>query len=323
MSFKVNGAAWNGVFAVPNTVVDDHIKKAGGQQIKVLLFLLRHQGEDLDAKAVAKGTGIDTADVKDAFSYWKEVGLVYEDGETPPIVKAAEEKGQLKALPDLTPTYEQVAARTLEDSNLRALFNEVQLKLGRTIGYGDQSQLLMMLDYYGLPVEVILTIVEYCVSKDKSNFAYIAKVAKDWGEREINTLEKADAFLKELKSDERLWKKFVMLFTQDAPSFTDARFAYLKKWHVENKQSLDLIYFAYQEMLENIDKPSFKYVDKILENWKASGIKKPQDAIDQKAKRRDNLNSGNKSNQKTSYDTEKVKQSASAPIEYKRKKREG
>ncbi len=316
MSYKVNAAVWNGVFAIPNCVVDEHIKKAGGQQIKVLLFLLRHQGEEIDAKSVAKGTGIDLSDVKDAFQYWKEAGLVYEDGEIPPNVKKAEDKAALHALPDVAPTYEQVAARTLEDANLRALFNEVQLKLGRTIGYGDQAKLLMMLDYYGLPVEVILTLVEYCVGKDKGNLAYISKVAKDWGEREINTLEKADAYLKAQKADEKLWKTFVAQFSTDAPQFTESRLAYLKHWRFDNKQSMELILLAYEKMIDNINKVNFKYIDTILESWKNDGIKKPQEVLQTEAKRRDNLNS------QTSYDSDKVRARAQAPIEYKRKTKE-
>ena len=327
MSYKMNAAVWNGVFVVPNCVVDEHIKKAGGQQVKVLLFLLRHNGELLDARAVAKGTGMDIGDVKDAMQYWKEVGLVYEDGETPPEVAAAEKSiASLKALPDVVPSYEQVAARTLEDANLRALFNEAQLALGRTIGNGEQAQLLMMLDYYGLPVEVILTLIEYCVSKDKSNLAYIAKVAKTWGENEINTLEKADAYLRELKADERLWKKFVSNFTVDPPNYTEKRFELLKHWHVDNKQSIELICYAYEIMIERIDKVSFKYMNAILENWKEEGIKKPQEAMQAAKERTDNLNKNSADTFKKtapSYDSNKYKQKAQGPIEYKRKGKEG
>ena len=321
MSYKVNAAAWNGVFAIPNCVVDEHIKKAGGQQIKVLLFLLRHQSETLDVKTIAKGTGIDVSDVKDAFLYWKEVGLVYEDGETPPNVKKAEASVTLKALPDAVPTYDQVAARTLEDANLRALFNEVQLKLGRTIGYADQSRLLMMLDYYGLPVEVILTLVEYCVSKEKPNLQYICKVAKDWGEREINTLEKADAYLKELKSDERLWKSFVSNFTKDIPTYTETRFGYLKHWRLENKQSMELILYAYERTIDRINKIDFKYTNAILDAWKEKGYKHPKEVMQNEAKRQDNL-SGSKQTKETSYNSDKVRERTQAPIEYKRKTKE-
>ncbi len=321
MSYKVNAAAWNGVFAIPNCVVDEHIKKAGGQQIKVLLFLLRHQSDILDAKDIARGTGIDVSDVKDAFLYWKEAGLVYEDGETPPNVKKAEGSAALKALPDVTPTYDQVAARTLEDANLRALFNEVQLKLGRTIGYADQARLLMMLDYYGLPVEVILTVVEYCVSKDKTNLSYISKVAKDWGEREINTLAKADAYLKELKSDERLWKTFVSNFSQDIPQYTENRFNYLKHWRLENKQSMELILYAYERTVDRINKPDFKYMNAILESWKEKGYKHPSEVMQAEAKSRDNLKGG-KPKAETSYDSNKVRERTQAPIEYKRKTKE-
>ena len=42
------------------------------------------------------------------------------------------------------------------------------MKLGRTIGTGDQSSLILLHDYYGLPIEVILCICEYAGTKGKS-----------------------------------------------------------------------------------------------------------------------------------------------------------
>lgn len=326
MKVKVNSAVWGSIFAVPTCIADDHIKMAGGQQLKVLLFVLRHHNEDIDTKDIASGVGLTESDVKDALGYWIETGIVSLDGETPKKIKLApkdaEKKEELHALPDVVPTYEQVASRLLEDKNLKDLFFEVQLKLGRTIGYGDQAKLLMMHDYYGLPVEVILTVVEYCVSINKASMSYIGKVAKNWGENEITTLEAADAKLRELRDDERLWKKFASMFTVDPPKYTDIRFSLLKKWYSVNKQSLELIYYAYELMIERINKVDFRYMDRILESWKEKGLRKPQEVIQAESKRTDNLNKpspSGKRSKNTSYDSDKVKEKAQAPIEYKRR----
>ncbi len=50
MSFSINLGNWNSVFAVPSAVVDEHIKLAGSAQLKVLLWVLRHAGEEFSAE---------------------------------------------------------------------------------------------------------------------------------------------------------------------------------------------------------------------------------------------------------------------------------
>lgn len=330
MGIKVNADVWGSIFAVPSCVVDEHIRLAGGQQLKVLLFVLRHNNENIDENTVAVGTGMSVGDVKDALGYWIENGLISIDGKSvakSSMVQAANNPmHDLQDIPDITPTYEQVAARLLEDGNLKALFNEVQMKLGRTIGYSDQAKLLMMHDDYGLPVEVILTIVEYCVSVGKLSVSYICRVAKDWAESGVLTLEAADAKIKEIQSDERLWKKFANMFSVNPPLYNTKRFSFLKKWNKADKHSLELIFFAYEEMVEHMKdgKISFAYMDKILESWKSEGLKKPQDVIRAKAAKKDNLKSSEaRQVGGTSYDTGKVKQKAQSPIEYKRRNKDG
>ena len=47
MNYMINLGSWGSVFAVPSDVVDKYIKIASGSSIKVLLYFLRHCGEQL------------------------------------------------------------------------------------------------------------------------------------------------------------------------------------------------------------------------------------------------------------------------------------
>ncbi len=76
MKFSINLGAWNSVFAVPAQVVDQHLKLAGGVHLKVLLWLLRHAGTEIDIADISKALGIGTADIKDAMQYWAAAGLI-------------------------------------------------------------------------------------------------------------------------------------------------------------------------------------------------------------------------------------------------------
>ena len=76
MKFSINLGTWNSVFAVPTQVVDQHLKLAGGVHLKVLLWLLRHAGTEVDIADISKTLGIGTADIKDAMQYWAAAGLI-------------------------------------------------------------------------------------------------------------------------------------------------------------------------------------------------------------------------------------------------------
>ncbi|HBT91233.1 MAG TPA: helicase DnaB, partial [Ruminococcaceae bacterium] len=76
MSYSINLGSWNSVFAVPCSLVDDHLKLAGSVQLKVLLWVLRHAGEPFELQQIADALGIDRADAGDALRYWQETGLV-------------------------------------------------------------------------------------------------------------------------------------------------------------------------------------------------------------------------------------------------------
>ena len=76
MKFSINLGMWNSVFAVPTQVVDQHLKLAGGVHLKVLLWLLRHAGTEVDIADISKTLGIGTADIKDAMQYWAAAGLI-------------------------------------------------------------------------------------------------------------------------------------------------------------------------------------------------------------------------------------------------------
>lgn len=76
MDYQLNLGAWNAVFAVPSAVVDQHLKLAGSAQLKVLLWLLRHAGEDTGMEALAKAVGLSRMDAADALQYWVEVGIL-------------------------------------------------------------------------------------------------------------------------------------------------------------------------------------------------------------------------------------------------------
>ena len=76
MEYSINMGSWNSVFAVPSCVVDEHMKLAGGAQLKVLLYLLRHSNERVSLDTLAFAIGQKPSDTQDALDYWVNCGLM-------------------------------------------------------------------------------------------------------------------------------------------------------------------------------------------------------------------------------------------------------
>lgn len=334
MEYIINPTKWNTSFAVPAEVVDKYIRLAGSVQIKVLLWVMRHSADEKSIEEMSKDIGVSTADCSDALTFWTETGILITSENTEriePIPAKQEEKIPIveqKKLPEIEavkPTVEQIIARGDESEEIRFLFNEAQLRLGKTIGHDGQAVLLMMHDAYGLPVEVIVTIIEYCVSVGKTSTSYIAKIGKDWGEREIDSLEKADEVISELKSADEMWGEFRLRTGISTPRPTAAQMKYLNCWKNQYGYSMDMIYLAYEETANNIQKISFQYMDKVLKNWFNEGFRTPADVSKAKQERLNQMSAPKeklekKTKKKTSYDIDEfIKNNDETELVYKRK----
>ena len=285
MNYAINPQAAFGLsFSVPVSVTDKHLKLAGAAQLKVLLWLLRHAAEQPTMEQLCWALNMTPADANDAMQYWLEVGLVVEQdtaapGEpiTPAPQTAEPVKPAFAPIAETRPTAEQIAKRGSESAEIAFLFNEAQKRLGRTIGYDSQSSLLMIHDSYGLPVEVILMLIDYCVSIGKTGVSYITATAKNWSEKEIDTIEKADEKIKALRRCDTLWTELRELTGIATPRPTAVQSEFLNKWSKTFGYAMNMIYLAYEEMANHTDKISFAYMNKVLENWHEAGVKSPED----------------------------------------------
>ncbi len=333
MNYTINPQAAFGLsFSVPVSVTDKHLKLAGSAQLKALLWLLRHAAEQPDTEQLCQALNMTPADANDAMQYWLEAGLVIERGETPRAEPAASAPPALESAKPVQapiaaarPTAEQIAKRGKESAEIAFLFNEAQKKLGRTIGYDSQSTLLMIHDSYGLPVEVILMLIEYCVSIGKAGVNYIAATAKSWSEKEIDSIEKADEKIKSLRQCEQLWKELCELTGIRTPRPTAVQSEFLHKWSSTFGYAMNMIYLAYEEMANHTDRISFAYMNRVLENWHEAGVRTPEDVERLKQEKAAKAKPKPKAEgHAPSYDLDAFMQhSAQDPIVYKKKNEGG
>ncbi len=301
--YKINPAKYNGVTVMPSEIAEKYLILSSASQLKVIIYAFSCSGSLFDVPACADATGINEEEVKDALSYWKDMGFVLFEEESAVFEQKAEAvpaATQISvSLPDNPPskvskvpannpsklTYNEICTRIDESEEVRLLLNEAQLRLGRTIGTGDQSSLILLHDYYGLPVEVILTICEYARTKGKStNTNYIYKIGVDWSQREIDTIDRADEELKNIEKINGIWAEFCISAGIKDSRPTSSQEKYLSQWSDEWKFTVPMLVLAFEEMKTHTEKISYSYMHKVLSSWHTKGIDTPEKVVDEQEK---------------------------------------
>ncbi|MBQ9982188.1 MAG: DnaD domain protein [Oscillospiraceae bacterium] len=300
MDYFLNAGPWGAIFAVPNAVVDNYIKLASGNAVKVLLYILRNNGKQINISEICTAININEDDVKDAFNFWQEVGilgtLTNEKKENksdiqvqPPApvtektekqeIKEKTEEAQ-KTPPNQAPVKlssstfnilpSEIEKMKNESKEIKNLLEVAQSCLGGMINNTMTRSLIWQHEYLGLNIDVILMLLTYCSSVQKANIAYIDTIAIDWYKNDINTLEKAQNEIERISKvntfNREVYKSFGL--TREP---TENQKKFFDQWRMKG-YSTDLINFACEKMIDTGKKLTVNYVNGILENWRKKGI---------------------------------------------------
>ncbi|MCM1167318.1 MAG: DnaD domain protein [Ruminococcus sp.] len=313
MKYSLNAGEWNSVFAVPSSVVDKYIKLAGGNSLKLLLFLLRHGGEVFSEERLNAELGFrERGELEDAALFWVQRGIIRfetasvetDNGlaaasvEAAPVstgVVAAEKPADKpKARPvDIKPvsvSSGEVADRIASDKELETLFAEAERLYAHPLRQRENQLVISLVDHYGLPVGVALMLLNYCFKVNKTSPSYVQTVAADWSAEEINTIELANARILSLEKqngvEERLREAMEMTTKLSAKMRR-----YVKDW---TDWGFDerMIMLAYEMTIDRIKEWKPEYANRILESWKNDGISSPAAAEQASLQRKQTVKAG-------------------------------
>lgn len=286
------GDIWQeGMLCLPKRIVSGYLKFASEYQLKALLLILSANGTS-DSRTIAKALACTEEDADDFLEFWVEEGLLSRDGQAiiPTAALPVEEKvpkankKEIAPVPILSP--KDIIAMCRESEELTSVLRNAQEVLGKTLSHVEQELIINMVSYYGLPSDVVLTILQYFkLEKTKGRAlgtSYIAAMAKNWSEEGICSLEAADEKLRELESSDRLWSEIVALSGLRHRNPTLKQRDMIKRWSEDF--SIEMIAIACEIMRENADKPTLKYVDSVLRNWKKKGIFTPDAVVEDEKK---------------------------------------
>lgn len=298
MNYYLDAGCWGAVFAVPNAVADSCLKLASGSAVKVLLFMLRNNDRKISADEISNALNISADDVKDAFSFWEEMGILKKGGADSEAIQKTEKKQAFtkqnkqpeKAVRDDKTSLPPVHMTTVQPKLSSASYNILPSEIESMRQNSKEMQYLFdcaqqiipnfnsttlrsviwIHEYLGLPAAVIIMLITYCVEIEKTSYQYIESVAVSWSNNNINTTQKADEAIQNMKNSKSFNAKMMHAFGLKREP-TPKQKEFFEDWQIKG-YSVDLINCACERVIDQNKTLTVNYVNGILDNWNSKGI---------------------------------------------------
>lgn len=164
------------------------------------------------------------------------------------------------------------------DASFRALYGEVQRRLGKTLNTEELKILLGFVRYLGLTADVICVLISYCQERARRkgssrnpSLRTIEKEAYAWAEQGIDTLEEAAAFIQRQNVYNSRLAQLTRLLQIRGRSLTAAEERYAKAW-LDMGFTDEVFTMAYERTCLNTGGLSWAYMNKILLRWHEGGM---------------------------------------------------
>ncbi len=266
----------NKYVSVPTDFITGQLPQANPTFVKVYLYLLMLASENtaVGFPEIAETLGLLESDLMMSIKYWESQGVIVKSGETftfPQSKQAAASVIQEPAAPQRA-HIENLAEIISADKGLSDMFMLSQEILGKTITEKDMETIYWFHQELKMPPEVVLLLLEYCVSKGKNRMSYIEKVAISWSEMGLTSSEDVALYLKNEEQKTGFLYSIRKIMGIADRSLSQIEEKYLNKWHDELSMSEEMIALAYEYCIIQTAKLSFPYMDKIITRWADSGI---------------------------------------------------
>jgi hypothetical protein len=263
--------------SLPRGDADKLLEAADGTCALLYIYLLRTEG-NLSPAAAARALRRTEKEVRDAAERLRALGLIAEGG--------TEEGGRAALLgpADELPEYtsEEIARKTGEDPAFRGLLAETQRVLGRLLSGAELRTLFGIYVHLGLPADVAYLLVNHCAETVRERWGEgrvptlraIEKEAYVWANREILTLEQAEAYLHALaerKETGTRLRKLLQLGGRE-PSPTERK--YMDGW-LDLGFSPESLAIAYDRTVVSTGRLTWRYMDSIVRRWHEKGLHTP------------------------------------------------
>ena len=256
--------------AIPSADADKLLIQSDGTATLLYLYALR-QGGSFSVRNAASALKRTEAEILKGIDLLCNIGLF----------KLGEVKAALPLTADELPEYtaEDIASRTGQNSEFKAIVDETQRIMGHTLTGADLKILFGIYDFLRLPTEVIFLLINHCVEETREHVGQgklpsmrtIEKEAYLWYNREILTFERAEDFLLKKRARSGEMSDIKRLLQINGRNFSATERKYVESW-MDMGFDLEALALAYDKTVVKTGNLAWKYMDSILQSWHSKNL---------------------------------------------------
>jgi DnaD/phage-associated family protein len=263
---------------VSNIFIDKYMISARGDFVKVYLLGLKYcmSGElGVSSSILASTLHLLETDVLNAWNYWSDEGVI----KMIPIDSMGNFSIQFVDLNEKTDGNNESVnlLQELNKGTTKDMLQDIEKLVGRPLSSKEMSMYIGWQKEYNFPPELILLLIQYSVSKGKTDYRYIERIAIAWFDSNIKTIEEAQSFIKRREDKWIKIKKILSYLGIKDGEVMKPQEEMLDKWINTYKFPLEVIFKACDICFERINKAEFKYIDGILGSWYKDGLRSLED----------------------------------------------
>jgi DnaD/phage-associated family protein len=281
----ISGIKDTGVTMVSNSFIGHFMTDANGDYVKVYLYLLYVSGGNgtFSMNGASDFLGTSEKALGKALEYWEKTGLIklfrnsageIENLELINADAAVENTGSVVAQYAMKPDEALVSPEVMAALNtdnvpaLNSTYHIVEKYLGRLLNARDITLINNLYEKREFSAELIIYLYEYCTNGGHREPSYIEKVASNWVDEGVKTIE--DARTASVKYN-KTYKLVMKTFGENRLPAEIER-EYIDKWSNIFHMSDEVIKEACNRTIINSHRPDFKYADGIISSWASKKI---------------------------------------------------
>lgn len=276
------------VFLVPRAI-EKYLKTASETELRVILYIFSKNGNPGTNTDISEALSVPEGDVSSAISFWRGAGIIRMCENTAPeiIVKSETPVSQKNA----SYSSSELASAINGNDDVRSLLNFASQKIGKILTPAEQAAIYSLVDVYSMKCDLVMGIIEYCVSEGHPSARYIERTgSKMYTEDGIDSFQKLEEYLRRKKAAKSYEEKVRRIIGASGRAFTKKEREIVESFS-RNGIAEDLICAAYERTIGSISKPSLQYMAKIIEKWKEKGINSVDDLENGKMYQKDDMSS--------------------------------
>lgn len=151
-----------------------------------------------------------------------------------------------------------------KDESISELFFIVETYIRHPLSESDVNTVLYWREELHFSNDLIVYLLEYCISKGHSSMRYLDKVAIGWHANNITTVEQAK---EDAAIHSQAYYGVMKALGITGRSLVNSETAFIRKWTKDYAFDLALIQEACSRTISATHQPSFEYTDSILTSW--------------------------------------------------------